>query len=287
MTNLSGYRLADRAMLVSLSIKAWGGQRLDQGETRRVADDNKAAKNAVRVTKDLVGDALDPVRQSERAMREVHRRYTLPWADDQTRLLPTKVWEEYQQEMGALVRNHEDKVIPSFVSRYHTEVIPGARQRLGSLFRAEDFPADVSNKFGVSLRFLPVPEAGDVRVKMSDVEIKALRQEVEDATREAFELANRDIMDRLTAPLSRLAEAMREYGPGKRLSKALLENVADIASLAPDLDLTGRPEVSALAEEINALVTDRSAPMLAANPRARASVAAEADRLIAKIANIF
>lgn len=287
MSDLSGFRLSDRAMLVTLSIKAWGGTRLDQSETRKVAHDNRAAANAVRVTKDLVGDALDPIRQSERAIREVHRRYTLPWADDQTRLLPTKVWEDYQAEIGALIRNHQERVIPDFVTRYQTEVIPGAQKRLGDLFRAEDFPADVDGKFGVVLRFLPVPEVGDVRVKMSNVEVDALKKEVEDATREAYELANREITDRLSAPLSRLAQAMRDYGPGKRLSKALLENVSDIAALVPDLDLSGRPEVVALAEEIGALVSDRSAPMLAANPRARATVANEADRLLAKIAGIF
>ncbi|UMO76051.1 hypothetical protein [Planktothrix phage Pra-JY27] len=285
-TTLSGYSLSSKAMLVSLTLRAWGGQRLDQSETSKVAKANKASSDAVRVTKDLVGKHLDGVRQSERAIRAMHRKYTLPWADDSTRLLPTAVWEDYSPAMRTLIERHEQQVIPAFIEDYHRIVIPSAQQRLGDLFNAADFPDDIEGRFGVSLRFLPVPDSADVRVRLSDAEVQALREEVEEATREAYEAANREIVERASQPLQRLAEALREYGPGKRLSKSLLENVADIASLMPGLDLSGRPEVVALAREIEALAA-HSTDRLTSRQRLRESVAAEADRLLGKINDIF
>ncbi len=287
-TKLSGYDLSSKAMLVSLTIRAWGGSKLDKSETDRVSRDNGTSKDAVKVTKDLVGDKLDDLRRSERAIRAVHRNYTLPWADDSTRLLPTAVWQEYQSEMTALVEKHREEVIPEFVRRYRDEVIPSARQRLGALFREDDFPVEIEDKFSVVTRFLPVPEAGDVRVGLSKDEVAALQQEVQEATREAYEAAAKELVDRATKPLERLAEALTQYEPGRsRLSKSLLENVGEIAALMPALDVSGNPVITDLAEQIGSLVSGLSTDRLAINGRARARVAAEAKSLTDKLASIL
>lgn len=284
----SGFDLSSKAMLVSLTIRAWGGNKLDKGETDRVTKENGATKDALRVTKDLVGDKLDDLRKSERQIRDMHRHYTLPWADDSTRMLPTAVWETYQTEMRALVEAHLNRVIPEFVERYRTEVIPAARQRLGSLFNENDFPAEIESKFGVVLRFLPIPEAGDVRVGLSKLEVEALREEVETATIDAYKAANQDIVERATKPLARLAEALTDFVPGKsRLSKALLANVSEIAALMPDLDVSGSPVIQDLAEQIAGLVDGLSTDRLAVNTRARLTVASQADALTRKLASII
>jgi hypothetical protein len=287
MNQLSGYDLSSKAMLVILSVKAWGGQRLDRNETARVAADNGASKDALRVTKDLVGDALDELRSSERAIRAQHRLLTVPWADDQTRLLPTKLWEEYQREMRNLIERHTDVLIPKFLDRYHSEVIPKARRRLGDLFREEDFPSSLDGKFGVGVRYLPVPEVGDVRVGLSKDEVAALRNEVEEATRQAYEASNREIVERATRPLSRLAEALREYGPGKRMSKALLNNVAEIAELMPLLDVSDNPFIQSIADEIKEMISGHTTERLSSNDRARKRLANEAQALTAKLASIM
>jgi hypothetical protein len=282
----SGYNLSSKAMLVSLKLRAWGGTKKDQSETTKVARSNRANEDAVSVTKNLVGKLLDPVRQSERAIRAVHKKYSLPWSDDSTRLLPVAVWDEYNPAINTLIEKHRDEVIPAFAETYRAEVVPGARQRLGDLFDPADFPDDIEGRFGVIIRFLPVPEVSDVRVKMSDAEVSALKDEVESATREAFEAAGQEITERAMKPLTRLAEALREYGPGKKLSKALVDNVIDIAELIPMLDISGRPEVTALANEIKSL-GHHSTSTLAVRSRLRASVAADAERLIKKMENIF
>lgn len=288
MNKTSGYDLTSKAMLVCLTVKAWGGQRLDRDETDRVTRDNGASKDALRVTKDLVGDKLDGVRKSERAMRQTHRLYTLPWDDGSTRLLPTAAWEDYQAQLTTLIDYHKQVAVPAFIAAYVSDVIPAARQRLGSLFREEDFPDDIGSRFGVTLRYLPVPTSDDVRVGLSAAEVAALRDEVETATREAYEAANRDIVERATKPLERLAEALRDYIPGKsRLSKALLENVSEIADLMPKLDVTGSPVIASLAEEIAALAGGESADRLAINGRARLRVASAASALSAKLTSIL
>lgn len=282
------FTLSSKAMLVFLSIRAWGGTKLDRGETERVTRENQASKDALRVTKDLVGDKLDEVRSSERQIRAAHRKYSLPWADDNTRLLPTAAFSEYQSELAALIDRHKEVIVPRFVERYNSEVIPAARDRLGALFNPNDFPADIGSKFGVSLRVLPVPEAGDVRVNLSKAEVAALREEVEEATRDAYRLANQDIVERATKPLARLAEALTEFVPGKnRLSKALLENVSEIASLMPILDIGGSPVIKDLADDIAALVDGLSTDRLAHNSRARAVVAAKATDLADKLSSIM
>lgn len=284
---LSGFDLSSRAMLTSLTIRAWGGSKLDRSETARVADQNHAARDAVRVTKDLVGNKLNEVRSSERQIRETHRKYTLPWADDATRLLPTKVWEEYNPLIVALITHHTETVIPAFAKRYHTEVIPSARERLQGLFNPADFPDDIESRFGVTLRYLPVPVSSDVRVQLSKEEVASLQQEVETATRDAYRLANEEILDRASKPMLRLAEALTDYKPGKRLSDALLANVAEIAALIPALNISGSPVVDDLAQQIGDLVADLDTESLSASRRARSRVAGKVVDLNAKLAAIF
>jgi ribosomal protein S20 len=287
MSTLSGYDLSSRAMLVSLTLSSWGGSAIDRQETKRVINDNGAERDAAKVTKNLVGKALDPVRRSEREIRDTHRHYTLPWADDSTRLLPTRIWEEYNPAMTTLIERHQNEVIPAFLEAYATDVIPSAQKRLGTLFRAEDFPTNIGAKFGVKLRFLPVPDVNDVRVNLSQDEVAALREEVATATREAYEAANREIVERATKPLARLAEALREYGPGKRLQSALLDNLLEIAEVMPGLDLTSSPEIERLAAEIADLASGTTAATLSASPGSRKRVAAEAERLVNKLSSIF
>lgn len=283
---MADFDLSARAMLAGLRISSWGGTRLDKQETGRVAEHNGASADAVRVVKDLVGDALDDVRSSERGLREAHRSLTLPWGDDSTRMLTTAAFSRYQDTVRPLIDRHLSHVVPGFVEAYQREVIPRARDRLGMLFNPDDFPADVSERFDAVLTFLPIPNRSDVRVSLSDAEVAALREHVAEATRNAIVSAQRDVVARAVAPLSRLAEALREYGPGRRLASSLFDNVREIGELLPELDVTNSQEIADIASQLRSLasVDVRSVRQ---DGVARHSVANSADALVSKLAGIF
>lgn len=284
---LSGFDLHSRAMLAHLSIKSWGGSRLDKQTTLDVAERNGAEANAVRVTKDLVGNTLDGVRASERDIRAMHRELTLPWGDDSTRMLPTRMYVRYKETIEKMGAHHMNVVVPAFVNTYQTVCLPNAERRLGSLFNPKDFPGpEIAEKFGVKLRLLPIPDVADVRVALSHEEVNALRREVEDATRDAIKAASQDALGRAIAPLARLAEALREYGPGKRLAASLFENVADVGELLPDLDLTGNPEVQRVATALKGI--GGFDPALMRNDAvARRRLAQMADDVASKLSDIL
>lgn len=80
-----------------------------------------------------------------------------------------------------------------------------AQQRQGDLFDATAYPdlSDLKNDFRFRVNYRPVTDATDFRVAMQDDEMDALREQVEQATKESMD-------NMLRAPLQRLKDVVQK-----------------------------------------------------------------------------
>lgn len=284
--------LSARAMLVTLESRMWTARRLDKKATRKVNDDAGASSDASRVNKTLVArDSLAGVQSAMSAIRDYHYSRTLPWLNDGTRILPVETFREYGERMREL-RDTFNAEVSNFIADYPS-LREEARIFLGDLFNAEDYPtsATIRAKFGVELRFMPMPDAADWRVSVSESEMAALVREVERDTEKTIALAVEDCARRLTETVGSLAKRLRDRNKaeteGGRLTPirdALVENVREVADLLPALNITGDARIAKAAQEVKALVSGLDAETIRESRAVREEVADKAERVLADMA---
>src|SRR5258708_39726736 len=82
--------LAAKAMRCKLSISHWEGYKFDREVSEEIADLHNADKDAGRYRKRLLPrSALEEITKAVGLARRRHAFYTLPWGDDDYRVLPS------------------------------------------------------------------------------------------------------------------------------------------------------------------------------------------------------
>src|SRR5215210_6768899 len=96
----AGSVLASRAMLRGVRISLWDGRKLDRAVSNEVNRQKNAQADAGRFNKQLVPlESLARVKSAAGAVRAVHSRYCLPWADNGLDILPAASVMAYDADM--------------------------------------------------------------------------------------------------------------------------------------------------------------------------------------------
>lgn len=286
----------DKALLVRLSISMPGNTRKDRTITDEVTALHKLTGNAGRWLKLLYPEeAFAPIMKLATAAREWSDKHSLPWAENGVRILPTAAHGEYTREMRRFRSDFEALAESHFLGRL-CEWEAQARAMHNGTFRAEEYlPASVlRGKFGLRVTVDPVPHSDDFRCSVDDADRAALDARVSDAVAEA----QKELWSRLHAPLAHMAEtlkATRTIKKGKRAGEvadmtfkdSLVTNLADIAALIPSLNLTGDPQLSAFAADVQAQLSALNPQALRDDQKVRAEAQAKAQAILDRMAGYF
>jgi hypothetical protein len=251
--------LAERSLLVSLSISRWRPRKSDQQVTREVILQKHANTGAGQFVKNLLpGDAMKAIDAAENKARDRHQALTLPWKDGGWRILASQQFLKYQQEQQH-IREEFDQALEAFLTEYPNHVA-SAPDRLRDLFNEADFPtaAKVRAAFAFRVEFCPMPSAGDFRVNLPGNQLEELQSSLQDQLTAAAEAAKQDVWRQLTEPLKALVTRLKD--PDAKFRVSLFENVQQIAELVPGLMLEDDPTLLALAQEACEVVASPGLP---------------------------
>lgn len=240
--------LTERAMLAKLHIRTWHPHKLDRDISRKVADELGIDPKIGRYHKTLLkSDSLQAVWHHCRKVTDYHFRRTLPWFDDGTRVLPAKMFLDYSEEMRKNIAKFE-RLRDRFVEEYQNDV-ERAREQLRSAFKDTDYPSPeiVQAKFGMSLRFFPLPDARDWRVDVGEEYEKQIREGITEQMREVEKQAMEDVWNRVYEMVERLHDRL---GNAKHLRTALFSQAEELVDLLPKLNITDDPELNKMGQDI-------------------------------------
>lgn len=289
-------KLSERAMLVSLHIGCWSGMTMDREVTEQVMETHSAEKDAGRYNKRLVASRfLSQVGTKISNARRTHKLLTLPWEDNGSRILSTTGHQVYTEQMR-LSRLAVEAAAKEFVAGL-PEYVTEAKQRLGTMFDAEDYPdaKAVKGKFYIDVEIKPLPDAGDFRAKLSDASVKAIVADIEQRTNQRIERAMDNIYERIQDVTGKMVERLRAYEPGKpgeqrskgNFQDSLVYNIKEVADLIPSLNITGDQRLEQLRKELLDDLVEHSPEVLKADAKARKQTAAAADRIFKKVSSIL
>ena len=256
--------LADKAMLVSLSIRQWTARRLDRKITDEVNREHNASADAGRYNKLLISkDALAEINKIAGKARTRHYELTLPWSDNGTRLLSSLGYTNYCNEMRELMA--EFNAAADRLEPVYPDLVAQRRIELNGLFDPDDYPpaSEIRRRFRFTYDISPVPSAGDFRVEVSDAVAAEIKADIEDRANAALAEAQKHVWQRIAECAKRMSEKLRSYeieetGDGKSKVKgifrdSLVENIRELVNLLPTLNVAGD---KTLAEMGSRLVAD-------------------------------
>lgn len=277
--------LQDRAMLVTLNISQWSGSKSGKKEAAELAALKNADPKDVRCTKLLFDkELLQDINTIASRARSDHKRLTLPWGEDRTRILPLKLHFEH---LGMMARYQQefDAAVQVFLDTYESNKTDALAAR-GTLVTESDYPSldALRNKFSFNMDIAPVPASSDFRMELSDDEQAIFAKSMEAKTAEA----NKEIWTRLYDVVEAMATSLEEYrvtpeGVEKPFRDSLVENVLDMASNLPDLNICADEDMERMSESIRKRLCAIQAQDLRDHANLRATTAASARQVMAEI----
>lgn len=241
--------LTDRAMLINLTITTWNAHRYDKQVSTDVETSHGSARGMGRYNKKLIGEneASLKLKIIVGDARTFHYTYTLPWATEGPRILPSAAFMDYASQMRTY-KLEFDQAAREFCQDYRN-LKQKAQLLLGKLYNEEDYPADVTDKFLFRWTVLPLPDAGDFRVHLATDEIDLIKQQITEDVQTATIGAMREVWQRLYDHVSKMAERLSI--PDAVFRNSLVENIRDLCKLLPLLNLTNDPQLDKLRLEVD------------------------------------
>jgi hypothetical protein len=275
--------LQNCTMLADMTIHRWTASKHDRSVSAEVERTHNA-NNAGRYNKQLIDKAhLATIDTLGNQLRAFHYRLTLPWSDKGARLLPSKLFMQYQEGFASL-RDQREKAVEDFLRSYPT-LVQAARTRLNSMFEPSDYPSaeELRRSFGVELEIMPVPSAADFRLDVINDEMQTgIRNDIVRKLHERQAQATKDCWARVKEVVGRISEQCSK--PKGRIHDSLMENAADLATLLDGLNITNDPGITSIEDDLRALIVDPD--QLRNSAVTRSGVGRLADSILQRIPEI-
>ena len=274
------------AVLVELNISVWPASKVDREATEKTNNDAGAVSGAAQTRKNLfAGTSLrKDIEKFAARVRLYHNLHTLPWADKGERLLPTRLFMDYKQTMDKYAQTF-DFMCDNFFNEY-PRLVNEAPQRLGSLFKAEDYPDldEVKHKFGFRRAVNPLPEAGDFRLDIPANDLEEVRAEYEGKFNERLAAAMRAPWERLHTMLTGISEKLHDTDEDstKRYHETLITNPLELCELLGKLNVTNDPALEEARRQLESAMAGANIESIREHAVVRADLKSKVDAIINK-----
>lgn len=250
-----------KALLVQLSISQWGNRAIDKRVTAEVGAKYDAVTREDRYIQTLVPrKAVLEIQRCASDLRDFHYHNTLPWQDNNTRILASANYFRYQQEFTQLRNNFEDAVA-AFLAHY-PDWVDTAKLAKKELFDASQYPSveELRTRYGVSISFLPFPNVADFRVDLTPNELAEIQATATDSMDKALAAANQSLIKRLIERIDVLYTALRRE-LSSPFRESTVTSIAETADIVLQLNVTDNQivrDAARMCRQIMAGITGRA-----------------------------
>ena len=249
--------IASSAMLVNLSISVWTARKLDKKATNDVISDNGADRRAGNFNKNLLAGCqeLDALQKFASSARAASIGMTVPWSDSGLRLLSTQRFFKYNETMEGL-KAEFNVLLDKLGSVYDWQVMQ-TQSKLGNLFNAAEYPTwdQLQGKFGFSLNYIPVPEAGSIQLDMEQRAQDLIIQQYEEFYGAQIAKMYADVQERLQTELGRFVNQLRvEEGARGRIYDSTIRHVESLAEMLEEVNFQDDVNISLFARQVKSVV---------------------------------
>lgn len=271
--------LHEKAILVTFKTSAFG-------ETKKIRGANKLAKSDwINDTKRLISKtALVGAKKVLGAARNYHYTVTLPFSDNNERLLPNELYMDYlakvnqfKQELRAELEtiNFSAEIANA---RAALSAVEDKSGNLHNLFDPNDYPGDIAGKFGIELEFSPVPDSGHLVIDLPAEEIARLRDQIDSQVSGKADAAMRDVWERIHGVIQKAWETLKD--PEAKFKDSLIKNIQNLIDVLPALNIMGDANLDQVAQKARQTLCQYDPDDLRKNPGTRTSAVNESAQIL-------
>jgi len=278
--------ITNNAMLVKLTISQMGLSSKDEAATKIASAALHVGQTDAGYFKKFKLQKKDVAAISIAAnnARLIHKNYTVPFGDDNWRLLNSTLVMEYTAKIREC-KDQFDKAVNALVASWD-DIIKRNKQVLGALFDQADYPEkyNVVNMYDFRTEVRPVPQSDHLLLQIESDTLEKLKRDIDRQHEENIVLIKKDIWKRLYEPVSRMAE--RLSGEDKVFHSTLVSNIQSIVDILPNLNIASDPDLIRLGEEIKDKLCNYTPDQLRKDKSARKEVAEMATDIVAKMSKM-
>lgn len=264
--------LANKAMLVRLSVHSWYGRKIDRKAAAAAAASLQIDGGTDEYYKYLVPKtAFKWINECVTRMRAYHHWATFPWFDDGLRVLPGKSFFDYRTRITEFKQEFEGAV-DLFINDYESykQFAQANRQ---AIFDPKDYPTpdELRNMFRIETNFMPVPD-GDFRLDLDPATLAELKQAALADQQRVVEENTKELLVQLQTRILQM-QKMCETQP-TRIFDATVARLVDCCEMARALNITNDGRLAAIVGACLTQMGNIDPDILRVDPQARARVSA-------------
>lgn len=198
---------------------------------------------------------------------------TLPFPEPGVRLIRQHEVERFNQQMTDY-RNELDDAVNT-LNQHYTELKTAARQRLGELFNANDYPPSLRGLFGVEWDF-PNIEPPDYLCQLNPAIYEQERARVAGRFEEAVRLAEQAFVAEFAKLIEHLTERLSSGDSDRKIFRdSAVTNLADFFDRFKQLNVSSNHDLDAVVENAKRIISGVEPQALRDNGNLRQHIAAQ------------
>ena len=241
-------KLNEKAMLVKVELKKWGGTKTDKSLAEEISDNHSTDSSLYSVSKKLTNNAtLKAIKKIDGLIRTDciysgagYRGFCHAWDNNGNYLLPIDAKDKFEKRF-AEYRDDREKLVKQFLSEY-PNIIDDARVEFGSTFNESDFPHpnEIEDCFSCEVIKNPVPSTDDIRVNLSKDEIDELKANGKAQEDAKIKEITGSVIDKVNGVLGHFSEKIKA---GETFRDSTLDKVIDLCDVLPALNIDGDAKI--------------------------------------------
>ena len=262
--------IQDKAVLVSLNISCWSGNKTDRDAARDIENSRGAESGTFKAIKNLLPEqaALKDIKTLCGSVRNGFYEKSLPWNRGQY-IMPADIYEDWQASFND-DKEKFAKYVESFKSDYG-RLKDIAKRQLGSAFSADDYPSEdiLDDMFTLDARVEPIA-GDDWRVEISAEQKKVLERDWNKHKDDAIREATHELWTRLSGFVDHYCNQLEN---GKRLHDTTVTQLAELCENIPSFNLAEDGHIVEAKDAIKEALADLSMGDIKADKTLRSSQA--------------
>lgn len=272
----------NKGILVNITIGQWSTLKRDSDVAMKIISDAKAASDSGKFFKVLMRNHnLNKYNSIATSLRRYHYDKTLPWLDGGMRLLPRQMISDYI----TVFNDHKSRAmhhVQEFIDEYD-DIVVQSKDRLGDLYKPTDYPPKevVRAKFKMDVSFLPIPDIGDWRLKVTEEEEEYIRESIKNDYERVLADATKEAWARLYKSISHAADKLSDMEG--RLFRSVIDHLNELADILPKMNIAGDPVLNKMADDVRLYLGSADIDALRTDVEFRKQIAEKAQEILEEV----
>lgn len=281
--------LDEKAVLVSVKRRMYSPYKLDQAESQKYGAGN--------VNKHLFEGRRNKVKDTISKFTEVYtyvKDNTVPWSTG-VDMLNINHYLDFTSGLRARI-DDANRAVDDLYSCWDDEV-EADLERLEQIAIAKgkpnladpsDYPSadEMRARFGISVRYMPVPTTGDFRVGISEEDKLSLQKQLDDAEVNATTHVLKSMIEPMKRAVEKLSVPIGKDGSVFR--DTLIDNMVDVAERMNKVNISDDPTIQDHINDLRNLVGvyANNKDVLRSSQTVRQKAASQIDSLVSQMAGL-